>query len=177
MIIFDYEIKGISKIIFPEKSLSVRMSVCPVCRVPSRPPKKVAEFAKQSCQIYFKGDKKYSVMLWCWAKWSQATYIRLTHFRVSSPPWSWSQAVVCVSTPRKYPRSGYFLVSYIRVSSCAISKFVSFLLKNVHMVIHLILCYITFHVIQKKFLFYQKETRKLSYNKQKLALAIIFLTQ
>ena len=23
---------------------------------------------------------------------------------------SWSQAIVCVSTPRKYPRNGYFLV-------------------------------------------------------------------
>ena len=30
--------------------------------------------------------------------------------RVSSPPQSWSKAVVCVSTPRMYPRSGYFLV-------------------------------------------------------------------
>ena len=32
-------------------------------------------------------------------------------FRVSSPPPSWSKAVVCVSTPRMYPRSEYFLVS------------------------------------------------------------------
>ena len=31
-------------------------------------------------------------------------------FRVSSPPQSWSKAVVCVSTPRMYPQSGYFLV-------------------------------------------------------------------
>ena len=31
-------------------------------------------------------------------------------FRVSSPPQSRSKAVVCVSTPRMYPRSGYFLV-------------------------------------------------------------------
>ena len=30
--------------------------------------------------------------------------------RVSSPPKSRSKAVVCVSTPRMYPRSGYFLV-------------------------------------------------------------------
>ena len=28
----------------------------------------------------------------------------------TSPPQSWSKAVVCASTPRKYPRSGYFLV-------------------------------------------------------------------
>ena len=57
-----------SKIIFLEKSLSVRMSVClSVCLsrlsrpVPSRPPKKVTEtenFAKQRCQIYFKVEKK-----------------------------------------------------------------------------------------------------------------------
>ena len=31
--------------------------------------------------------------------------------RVTSPPQSWSKAVVCVSTPRMYPRSGNFLVS------------------------------------------------------------------
>ena len=31
-------------------------------------------------------------------------------FRVSSPPQSQSKAVVCVSTPRMYPVSGYFLV-------------------------------------------------------------------
>ena len=31
-------------------------------------------------------------------------------FRVSSPPQSRSKAVVCVSTPRMYPHSGYFLV-------------------------------------------------------------------
>ena len=40
--------------------LSVCLFVCPVCPVLSRPPKKVTEtenFAKQSCQIYFKGDK------------------------------------------------------------------------------------------------------------------------
>ena len=31
--------------------------------------------------------------------------------RVLSPPQSRSQAVVCVSTPRMYPQSGYFLVN------------------------------------------------------------------
>ena len=36
-----------------------------------------------------------------------AKYIK-THFSISSPPKSWSQAVVCVRTPRMYPRSGYF---------------------------------------------------------------------
>ena len=32
------------------------------------------------------------------------------HFNISSPSQSQSQAVVCVSTPRMYLRSGYFLV-------------------------------------------------------------------
>ena len=39
---------------------------------------------------------------------SQATYIKV-HFSVSLPPQCQSQAVVCVSKPRMYPRSGYFL--------------------------------------------------------------------
>ena len=33
-----------------------------------------------------------------------------TNFRVSSPPKSLSKVVVCVSTLRMYPHSGYFLV-------------------------------------------------------------------
>ena len=33
-----------------------------------------------------------------------------TYFSVSSLPQCWSQAFVCVSTPRMYLRSGYFLV-------------------------------------------------------------------
>merc|ERR1711973_1078875 len=93
-----------SKIIFPEKSLSVRtsvclsiclsvclfvcLSVCPVCPVPS--PKKVAEtenFAKESCQIYFKGDKKifsHAAVLGR-AKPSYVYSILELHFRDSSP--------------------------------------------------------------------------------------------
>ena len=35
-----------------------------------------------------------------------------------SPPHSWSQAVVCVSTTRKYPHSGYFLVLNIYKEFC-----------------------------------------------------------
>ena len=35
---------------------------------------------------------------------------RISNQNVCSPPQSRSQAVVCVSTPWKYPRSGYFLV-------------------------------------------------------------------
>ena len=32
------------------------------------------------------------------------------NLKKTSPPQSWSQTVVCVSTPRMYPRSRYFLV-------------------------------------------------------------------
>ena len=38
--------------------------------------------------------------------------LRIYNLKKTSPPQSQSQAVVCVSTPRKYPRSGYFLVAY-----------------------------------------------------------------
>ena len=88
--------------------------------VPSRPPKKVAEtenFARQGCQIYFKGDKKtfsHAVVLGE-AKPSYEYSILKPHFRVSSPSQSRSQAVVCVSTPRKYPRSWYFLVCILNL--------------------------------------------------------------
>ena len=44
------------------------------------------------------------------AKWSEAE-LRLYNLKETSPPQSRSQAVVCVSTPRMYPRSGYFLVT------------------------------------------------------------------
>ena len=44
------------------------------------------------------------------AKQSHPSPYTQTHFRVSQPPQSRSKAVVCVSTPRMYPRSGYFLV-------------------------------------------------------------------
>ena len=43
--------------------------------------------------------------------------------RVSSPPQSQSKAVVCVSTPRMYPRCGYFLVnSYSLALFCILDK-------------------------------------------------------
>ena len=42
---------------------------------------------------------------------AKPSYVYSTQFRVSSPLQSRSKAVVCASTPRKYPRSGYFLVS------------------------------------------------------------------
>ena len=50
---------------------------------------------------------------------NQGTYI----FRVSSPTQSRSKAVVCVSTPRMYSRSGYFLVqSNLKITSLFIMK-------------------------------------------------------
>ena len=63
----------LSKIIFSEKSLSVHMHVSlSICPVPSPSPQKATEsvnFAKQSCQTYYKGDKNTSrVMLQCWAR-------------------------------------------------------------------------------------------------------------
>ena len=42
---------------------------------------------------------------------SQATYSK-TSFSTSSPPQCWSQAVVCISIPKMYLRSGYFLLFY-----------------------------------------------------------------
>ena len=36
--------------------------------------------------------------------------LRIYNLKKTSPTQSQSQAVVCVSTPRMYPRSGYFLV-------------------------------------------------------------------
>ena len=60
-----------------------------------------------------KGKEKPSFidMLQYWAGGqNRAAYIK-TRFRVLSPPQCQSQAVVCVSTPKMYPRSRYFLVS------------------------------------------------------------------
>ena len=41
---------------------------------------------------------------------AKPSYICSTQFRVSLPLQIQSKAVVCASTPRKYPRSEYFLV-------------------------------------------------------------------
>ena len=38
--------------------------------------------------------------------------LRTYNLKKTSPPQSRSQAVVCLSTPRMYPRSGYFLVNH-----------------------------------------------------------------
>ena len=40
---------------------------------------------------------------------SRTAYIK-NHFSISSPSQCWSQAVVCVSTPRIYLQNGYFLI-------------------------------------------------------------------
>ena len=45
--------------------------------------------------------------------------------RVLSPPQSQSKAVVCVSTPRMYPRSGYFLVIHTPIFLYITSFFLS----------------------------------------------------
>ena len=45
------------------------------------------------------------------ARQSQAAYIT-THFSVTSPPQYRSQVVVCVSTPRMYLKSRYYIVLY-----------------------------------------------------------------
>ena len=42
--------------------------------------------------------------------WSQSKCIK-THFSISLPPQYQSQAVVCISTPKMYLRSSYFLVT------------------------------------------------------------------
>ena len=141
----------ISNDIFQEK-LSVHKSVCPFvcpsCPVlsPSLSPKKVIEtenFAKQSCQTHYKGDKNTSIVMLsvppplhvaatttaCGCRGNcmplpppppllppktlgeaKASYVYSTQFRDSSPLQSWSKAVVCANTPRKYPQGGYFLV-------------------------------------------------------------------
>ena len=117
---------------------SVRPSVRPVpSPSPSLSPKKVIEtenFAKKSYQIHYKGDKNTSRVVLplsppllpllhapaaaaaaatkttAFLGKAKPSYVYSTQFRVSSPLQSWSKAVVCASTPRKYPRSGYFLV-------------------------------------------------------------------
>ena len=46
------------------------------------------------------------------SKITWSSELRIYNLKKTSPPQSRSQAVVCVSTPRMYPRSGYFLVKY-----------------------------------------------------------------
>ena len=48
---------------------------------------------------------------------AKPSYVYSTQFRVSSPLQSRSKAVVCASTPRKYPRSGYLLVITVLIYS------------------------------------------------------------
>ena len=43
---------------------------------------------------------------------AKLSYSSQIHFSDLSPPQCWFQAVVCVSTPRMYPRSEYYLVDY-----------------------------------------------------------------
>ena len=123
------EYDNTSKIIFSEKSLSVHMS-------PSRPrpPKKslklktlLSKVVRQTIRV----TKIHPVMLppllhataaaaatktSAFLGEAKPSYVYSTQFRVSSPLQSRSKAVVCASTPRKYPRSGYFLVHYISLN-------------------------------------------------------------
>ena len=52
------------------------------------------------------------------ARQSRAAYIK-THLSVSSPPHCRSKAVVCASTPRRYPLSRYFIEVYKYLLSLA----------------------------------------------------------
>ena len=60
----------------------------------------------------------------------RAQYKALLEQGVISPPQCRSQAVVCVSTPRMYPRSGYFLVKNISKYILQIRQFSSYRTKG-----------------------------------------------
>ena len=100
--------------------LFVCLSVClSVLSVPSRP---VPEKKSLKQKILLKKVVRYTsrvtknsqslAAVLGDAKPSYVYSILKPHFRISSPSQSRFQAVVCVSTPRKYPQSGYFLVLY-----------------------------------------------------------------
>ena len=59
--------------------------------------------------------------------------LRLYNLKETSPPQSWSQAVVCVSTPRMYLRTRYFLVfikTLMQISSQGRKISISVTLRN-----------------------------------------------
>ena len=62
----------------------------------------------ESCWNAGRGKAKLR-RLHYWLRRGWTAHIK-TLFSILSPPHCQSQAVVCISTPRKYPRSGYFLV-------------------------------------------------------------------
>ena len=75
-----------------------------------------SEFQKASQTTAERGEVELRILDFknTWSDFQNNTvaeYIqRLYNLKETSPPQSRSQAVVCVSTPRMYPRSGYFLV-------------------------------------------------------------------
>ena len=123
-------------------TISTFTFVRPYAVVPSRtvtlpiPAVKSQNFNIKSCLVCVKSEKyTYLVSLiligstrqgeaelrtlYYWARQSQATYVK-THLSVLMPPQCRCQTVVCVSTPRMYKGSGYFLVffEFIEASSC-----------------------------------------------------------
>ena len=82
-----------------------------------------SEFQKLSSMLPAMQDEAELRMLDFKTRWSEfqkpyQTALRqceaersIFNLKETSPPQSWSQVVVCVSTPRMYSRSRYFLVS------------------------------------------------------------------
>ena len=66
------------------------------------------------------GDEAKS--LHWYLRWSQSTGIK-TFFTVSLPTLYGSQAVVCISKPRMYPRSMYFLINDIKICKIIFSEY------------------------------------------------------
>ena len=62
----------------------------------------------------------YLILKPTWSEFQKASHtttergkaeLHIYNLKETSPPQNRSQAVVCVSTPRMYPQSGYFLVT------------------------------------------------------------------
>ena len=80
--------------------------------------------------------------------------------RVSSPPQSRSKAVVCVSTPRMYPRSRYFLVISNHILTHVLDLKAGFGLQNVSVTYIFTPVLITLHILN------QNDASKLAFLKQ-----------
>ena len=85
-----------------------------------------SEFHKPSQTAATRGEAELCI-LDLKTTWSdfQKPYQTAVNLKKPSPPQSWSQAVVYISTPRVYPRSGYFLVN-----TKSASRWLSVLKKN-----------------------------------------------
>ena len=80
-----------------------------------------SEFQKESQTATKRGEALYLKTTWsefqkpCQTAAAGGKFeLRIYDLKKTSPTQSRSLAVVCVSTPRMYPRSGYFLVTTIR---------------------------------------------------------------